>query len=745
MSIGLFQATLQQRHLNALFLFFEWKLGGNLPHRGPRPLKECRSLLLGTLAEALSIVAKDRWNTRSWILQEAFVSGGSMILLFPREKNVSVRGWSMICHDMSLTEIGIKLEILQKCLEKSSAFFTSSPQTCSSIKVPGWGETLDRLRWFHPKDKPSHTANFWINDFKPRRTCNAATALSFLKHRNNDRVADILAIIANLCDYNQRLNTVELEKSQRRLSVCILALALTNGDLSLLSPEIYRLPRGLHPSEFVHIDSFVKGICGLTTIAGNEGNLDFTWVPSKVKQISYIEADTFNPGGPTMGRDSSLTYRLTNEGLSLLGLLWKIDCFIEIASIKDKYRESWSRLWCTNDQGEKRSSNMTEEWYGHRSKQERDRSRWLATTHIFFEVLMLLRAERQLAVADAIWQSVLNARWHRYSGTQEKPFPETVADFPEQMRVENRRGMFELDQSPDGAYYQKWLIDRIMLQGGLWFGRLVRLSSDQEYTEGFSVPSEKFDSKEQPAGDPAICTTQDRLQGGEISRSSTQEATFRCEKLAGNAGGATDTRTAVDMKPADHWPTLEPAGISPIMSEPHHQDRRATTRESLADSEYLETPRSNKSYFQNQLTFSFLLKQTSAIQTMQDPEDDNSVHDDINTALVTSPQALMAFAASIQHMDGRNSEASLRNQRAIFDIQGDLSGHVLVFTPFQQHLETIPRPEARSMSVSWVVQPTSQPSGPEDQISRGETLRTTGMVRGMWKLMVQPPNLYKLV
>lgn len=252
-SIGLFQAMLQQRHLDALLLFFEWKIGGNLKRRGPRPLKQCRNLRLDTLAEALSIVAEDRWNTRSWILQEAFVSGGYMILLFPRAKDVSVKGWSLICHDRSLTEISIQLDILQSCLEQSSAFFTSSPQTRISTKLPRWAETLDQLRWFQPKDKLPHSVNIWINDFKPRRTCNAAMALCFLKRRNNDRVADRLAIIANLCNYRLRLNTVKLEKSQSRLSVCILALAIANGDFSLLSPEIYYVPRELNISKFAQI------------------------------------------------------------------------------------------------------------------------------------------------------------------------------------------------------------------------------------------------------------------------------------------------------------------------------------------------------------------------------------------------------------------------------------------------------------------------------------------------------------
>ena len=260
-TIGLLQATLEQRHLDALGIYFESEFGlgmcrrdpsesmfsYGMRHRGPNPLRWCTSLRFESLAEALSMVAMDRWNTRAWILQEAFVSAGNMILLLPRAKEIIIKGWSLICHDLSLTEIGIKLEWLHWCIAKFS------PRSNYHIKLPQRAENLERLIWFHPEPSGFHKVRFWFGSTKPRHTCNAAVALSFLKHRDNDRVADRLAIIANLCDYSLRLNTWELEKTQSRLSVCVLALTIANGDLSLLSPDSYLIPRGLHISMFVQM------------------------------------------------------------------------------------------------------------------------------------------------------------------------------------------------------------------------------------------------------------------------------------------------------------------------------------------------------------------------------------------------------------------------------------------------------------------------------------------------------------
>ena len=201
----------------------------------------------------------DRWNTRAWVLQEAVASAGNMIILFPRAKEMAFKGWSLICQDLSLTEIGINLNILHNCINRCLGFFNPEPGNSIPVKLPQWAETLERLSSFLPEPHPSHMVDYLIVGSKKRRTCNAAVAWSFLKHRDNDRVADKLAILANLCDYTLRLNTVELDKSQKPLSVCIFALAVANGDLSLLSPDSYNIPRGLHNGMFIQCSYDHKG------------------------------------------------------------------------------------------------------------------------------------------------------------------------------------------------------------------------------------------------------------------------------------------------------------------------------------------------------------------------------------------------------------------------------------------------------------------------------------------------------
>jgi hypothetical protein len=72
-----------------------------------------------------------------------------------------------------------------------------------------------------------------------RYACNATQALRLLAHHGNSRIPDTLAILANLCNFPLRLNTVSLENSELTVleysfSVCAYVLAIVNGDMSLL-------------------------------------------------------------------------------------------------------------------------------------------------------------------------------------------------------------------------------------------------------------------------------------------------------------------------------------------------------------------------------------------------------------------------------------------------------------------------------------------------------------------------------
>ena len=341
---------------------------------------------------------------------------------------------------------------------------------------------------------------------------------------------------------------------------------------------------------------------------------------------------------------------------------------------------------------------------------EMSRTHWLAITHILFEVILLLREDGQISVADALWHSVMNADWRKGNCL------ESVSDFPEQLTVERRKGMFELDKSPDGSFEHKWLVDRIMLQGGFWVGRLVRLSKDDEYSD--TRYEEYVKNYATSVDDRVGCAAQDQRLEEKSDSSVQQHAELDMEiPRAASASQADDV------------------AIPPVHPSPSTSADGSSVREQ-------RLPRTHSNY---QGTFSLMIQ---LLNHMNITSDDNEDPFSFSMAPMT---ALADYGALLDQSDGKNSQPSLQQQRAVFDIQGDTSGQVLVLTPFQKRLEMLPRPLNRSMRLSWVVQPVvSLSRGTEgmkfyELPDEEEILKTSGMVRGMWKNMVQPLNRYKLV
>lgn len=208
-----------------------------------------------------------------------------MTMLFPRSSKIKVTGWTLICHDMSLSEMAIRLDTIVQCIKSCQHFVRATLNrrlTRASKRVPApkskgndkpkrrnsssdsnmlrgdrttLEDTLERITLFHPAE-PNHKSIVSINKLRAQRICSAAAAITFLRLRELYSVTDKLAIVANMCGYPVRLNTIKVGETQEHLGVCMIALSLINGDFSLITPELYRLPKGAVDGEpcTIHID-----------------------------------------------------------------------------------------------------------------------------------------------------------------------------------------------------------------------------------------------------------------------------------------------------------------------------------------------------------------------------------------------------------------------------------------------------------------------------------------------------------
>ncbi|KAI4181828.1 MAG: hypothetical protein L6R41_006379, partial [Letrouitia leprolyta] len=185
------------------------------------------------LESVLIALNEDRWFERAWTLQESVSAGVSMTLLLgcpglqksphfgvtPDEFAISIWDFqNAMVSVRGLIEEGLAADIWP---DKSSAIFASN---CADIL---WN--------CMPTDMPENYCDTpSIRNPSHRQICNAAQALTFLYPRSNSVFQDRLAILANLCNYECRIDTNVLRLPDSSFTICVHTLAILNGDMSLL-------------------------------------------------------------------------------------------------------------------------------------------------------------------------------------------------------------------------------------------------------------------------------------------------------------------------------------------------------------------------------------------------------------------------------------------------------------------------------------------------------------------------------
>ncbi|CAK1364497.1 unnamed protein product [Cercospora beticola] len=212
--LAVLEATItEQRHLTALSELLENNV-------------EMDDLdMIRDVCEALRIVMSDQWFERAWCLQESVSGNRQMTILVRCSEDLEVPGLlgSAVtgCFEMELSELhhtivsslGLHLDQVAELLEP--AILKRHQQV-----INDWYENM----------APDVSGDFDI-DF--RTVCNAAQALNYLSRRQNSVVADRLAILANMCRYEIRLDIQAVDALGFGFSICAYIMAVLNGDFSI--------------------------------------------------------------------------------------------------------------------------------------------------------------------------------------------------------------------------------------------------------------------------------------------------------------------------------------------------------------------------------------------------------------------------------------------------------------------------------------------------------------------------------
>ncbi|RYP20899.1 hypothetical protein DL765_002549 [Monosporascus sp. GIB2] len=227
---------------------------------------------LTSVLETLAVLICDRWYTRAWVIQEALSAGNRLVLAFRRPEGFSTP-WPTLTLTVgnaspqpstnptsSYSQVNVAIPVIHfrrivltvkyflgsRFLRNADAFVDPvllSSQHASATAILTQAEAL-HPQPAAPLSMSGAPSAYGANHYGPRQTVNIAGAMTLLQTRHCKLDQDRVAIVANMCNFETRLDAFAVAQNCHSLRLGILALALLNGDLSLFPPEAYRLNNG---------------------------------------------------------------------------------------------------------------------------------------------------------------------------------------------------------------------------------------------------------------------------------------------------------------------------------------------------------------------------------------------------------------------------------------------------------------------------------------------------------------------
>jgi len=267
---------------------------------------------LETAVELAEIMARDLWYTRAWTLQEAILASNPLHLLVPYNPSLTTPDWTGAnSGQLVLSEAVVEIGFVR-------TFFW---------RLRHWEAVSHQIAMLQTRARAADTIlRGTIPDYKTYKTQDvsfyrqaAVDAVQGIVQRGISEPSDLLAIIGNLCQYSIRLDTHKLRDTGFSFTVSVFALALLNGDMSLVL--------ALEGMEETHsATNTVENIwcsppkCSLMDAIG--------WAKSLFRESHPYDCRIQAPA-------------LTQSGLQMSGFMWEFSQEVDLECVKDLFLTRW--------------------------------------------------------------------------------------------------------------------------------------------------------------------------------------------------------------------------------------------------------------------------------------------------------------------------------------------------------------------------------------------------------------------
>jgi hypothetical protein len=459
------------------------------------PVNELRNML-----KVVEMITKDDYFNRAWTAQENCVAATTTLL---------IRCNATLCKPSWMGSLSGEVELpicafrtacvtmycaLDSWVEKE-VWYWHRDREADQARRDHYGDYSPSRRGFHtnpfirfPESKVQFEArlqpqidlrtsfdNFLKSQWPMRQHglrlgCTASDAVAILANKASYVVSDRLALMANLCNYNIRLDQKRLEELGYDLAACMFCLALLNGDTTLarLSDKTTYRDTGVadHTMDAVILKLRHPDILDLC-LDMKVGPRLFSWAPRLIEPFSETDRNS----------KDNLRFNIAFLGspvqLCLYGWLWRWHKSLDCSVLKETFTARF-----TNDT-HSRSLHFTKKW--HMSFENKLECFWdifdllwsdVELRPLAAELYQTLIMRRDASIADADTQKrtdvdtvnywLASAERPKISNVSRSDFLESLSSWPEipigdiywlvqSITVEDRVRIFHLQENP-GAH-----------------------------------------------------------------------------------------------------------------------------------------------------------------------------------------------------------------------------------------------------------------------------------------------------